>query len=447
MCVQESVPSITMAGTRSRTKHLRLSAVQPAADADNEGNGNDHSNHRGECLLFRLPDDIRDVITAQGLTPHDLARLSMTSRTGYTVAHGVTCMQSIVKSKLANGTLSPFLSPHAHTRREKHGKWLPDATSAIITQAWPHLVFGFGLSQGEQIASFPAEEWQVASDVILVVGSDADRDHRRFKQAFANLATRHRVHSLLLNSSRHAPCDPHLWTHESVTFPAPPQLQSVDLSFFGQEHGAPQIFPDLTPFSNVRSISLHGARSLVDVTPLAGCHTLDLSFCTGITDLAPLANVFNLTLDSCHQIKELSSLHKVHTLSLNNCVLVKDVSCLANVKVLSLKNCVKVVDVSMLASVQTLNLSGCYNVVDLSGLFSIHTIDLSDPKHHYGTEQFERMAISDVSPLAGAHTIKLNGCSRVVDVTGLANATCLDLSNCQSIHERAPRLPICTLSI
>jgi hypothetical protein len=74
-------------------------------------------------------------------------------------------------------------------------------------------------------------------------------------------------------------------------------------------------------------------------------------------------------------------------------------------------------DVSIFSKVHTLSLNNCKNVSDVSALGGVHSLNLSNTN------------ISDVSIFSKVHTLSLNNCKNVSDVSALGGVHTLNLRN------------------
>ena len=75
-------------------------------------------------------------------------------------------------------------------------------------------------------------------------------------------------------------------------------------------------------------------------------------------------------------------------------------------------------------NIHTLNLQICKQLTDVSALGNVHTLNLSYCEN-----------ITDVSALGNVHTLNLHNCKKITDVSALGNVDALNLWNCNKITD------------
>jgi hypothetical protein len=178
--------------------------------------------------------------------------------------------------------------------------------------------------------------------------------------------------------------------------------------------------------SSLKSLEIQYCDSIVDVSCFRNIPKLALIFCPNITDVSSLENVNNLTLRGCQGITDVSSLGRVSTLDLSKCKNITDVSALRNVHTLDVSGCVKLLDLSALENVYSFRASG-FRGNDVSGLKNVVILDICDSRK-----------VSDITRLHALKELGIEGCKRIVDLTGLTLETLrVSGENCiniESIH-------------
>lgn len=199
-------------------------------------------------------------------------------------------------------------------------------------------------------------------------------------------------------------------------------------------------------------------KTLEDVSALIYVHTLILGCCYKVKDISMLTQSDSLHFHrkaedvdiatifpngfkndykvtklniSCSKISDLTILSHLYAVDISGCENINDVSCLKHVHTLNLSE-TEVSDVSCLGPpfikydkyVHTLNLNYCYNLIDVSGLGNIHTLSLTECEN-----------IKDISGLGfkegvtkGVHTLDINSCIGIEDISSVCNVYNLTLS-------------------
>ena len=170
--------------------------------------------------------------------------------------------------------------------------------------------------------------------------------------------------------------------------------------------------------------------------------SMNLSGCQSVTDVSMLGNIPTLNLSHCNNISDVTSLRNVKNLNLCGCLKIKKgVSELGNAHCLNLSGCswLQNRDIAALAGVHTLSLNYCQDISNVTPLGQVHSLDLR------GCVQIEDVSalslvtnldiswcwqVSDVSNLGALRTLNLRGCAKVTDISALSNVKHLDVKGC-----------------
>ena len=253
--------------------------------------------------LLELPAELWELV-AKGLTPHDLACLSLASRQGHAVAHSITSLLATASARLAACEIRDGRggTPAA---RQLHD-WAPTATEAGVS-AWSHILFrhdvfrqpgthGDASHGAEAPGGAPAPGWACASNVV----SSVRHTQRRplpggTAEALRAVAGLPNVHTVNLSGS---------------------DVNNAGAALLGR----------------VPCVNLSGCSKLTGVAALAGCLSIDLAHCANLRDVSALGNARKLNLRHCPRVTNAAALGRVGVLDLSSTGVV-DVAALANVYV------------------------------------------------------------------------------------------------------------------
>ena len=164
---------------------------------------------------------------------------------------------------------------------------------------------------------------------------------------------------------------------------------------------------DVSGLGKVHKLTLGGGYdnpvNLEGVEALCNVHDLIIVICT-ITDLSPFSNINTLTLTNCPNVTDVSALSNVSKLTLTNFPLVTDISALNTVKDLNIWFFPLITDISALSTVPKLKFGGCTGITDVSALHTVQ--DLSLQQLHN---------ITDVSMLSSVPKLEIKDCNGITN--------------------------------
>ena len=164
---------------------------------------------------------------------------------------------------------------------------------------------------------------------------------------------------------------------------------------------------DVSGLGKVHKLAIGGKYgdpvTLEGVEALCNVHDLELKYCA-ITDLSPFSNINTLTLIGCTNVTDVSALSNVSKLSLQNFTRVADISALSTVKDLHIWYFPLVTDISALSTVPKLYIGYCTGIIDVSVLHTVADLTL-----------IRLDKITDVSMLSSIPKLKIGSCSRITN--------------------------------
>ena len=195
-------------------------------------------------------------------------------------------------------------------------------------------------------------------------------------------------------------------------------------------------FNDLKYFDNLKSLSFTYCESLKDITlikNLINLQSLDLSNCTSLVDisvLSKLVNLKSLDLSNCTSLVDISVLSKLvnlKSLDLSSCGSIKNIDNSQNKswKWWQWKSITPKAGLSNLVNLHSLNLNYCTSITDISGLSNLvrlESLDLGYCK--------QITDISCLSNLVNLHSLNLDACESLTDVSVISQLINLRSLNC-----------------
>ncbi|KAL7681735.1 putative leucine-rich repeat domain superfamily [Plasmopara halstedii] len=157
---------------------------------------------------------------------------------------------------------------------------------------------------------------------------------------------------------------------------------------------------------------------------------LDVSFCNNLQTLgSSLRGLDSIVAYRCEKLSNIEvlteSTHHIPKANRSRCCHIGDKTSPFKIQEVDLRFCVALEDVHPLAeNIRTVKLAGCSRLVDASPLARVYDLDLSYCQN-----------IEDVSALGAVHKLSLRSCPNVRDVSALTNVHTLDVSGCMQLED------------
>lgn len=195
--------------------------------------------------------------------------------------------------------------------------------------------------------------------------------------------------------------------------------------------------------SCVAAVDFSDCDVVTDAGALAGVSAVVLQGCKNLVGVGALSGAHSVDLAWCDRVTDVSALGRVHSLNLMGTGVV-DVTGLGGGNHAVNLSYTKVRDVGALAAVHTLVLDGCSGLEDMTGhTFRNHALSLSGcPKlsdcstlGRVHTLTLSSTRVAEVSALADVKVLHMRNMDELQDVTALGNAHFLDLSGSKMVED------------